>query len=208
MATLKKFDKVFCTRIWPKKTRHFGSIGAHPAHQRALVPVHNFHFYCTCIIILCSCNIKPHPHLYTNAEWGRWKWEKCWCGCVSRDATNSIRLCGEHLVNSWMLSIWSRYSKKNTFAMLVVPSSQWMPNKPLFSICSGLLQSCKPCLHSYIDVDIPLNHVNTWTRQAYRCGRVMVARQTVLAHLLNRPRQKQRYLSQVGTWRECFRHLF
>ncbi len=81
-----------------------------------------------------NCDLKPRPHLYANAEWGMRKWEKCWCGHVTK--VNSIRLYGKHLVNSRMLLFRVGTSNKNTFAILGIHLARQMPNKPLFGIRS------------------------------------------------------------------------
>ncbi len=73
----------------------------------------------------------------------------------SGGAVNSINLCGERFLNSQMLSVWSRYFKKNMFAMLGIRLTRRTSNKPLFYICSGSPQSRMPRSWSRTDVDIP-----------------------------------------------------
>ncbi len=116
------------------------------------------------LVRVIEYGLKPHPHLYANAEWNIWKWEKCWCECVAK-AVRTAFICAANVqwtAKQYLFGVV--ISKKNTFAMLGIRLTRRTPNKPLFGICLGSLQSCMPNSCSCTDVDIPLQkYCNSWS---------------------------------------------
>ncbi len=114
--------------------------------------------------------VNPCSHLYANAEWGMRKWE------INVDVDVQLKCCEQYsfvwrtfgaqpnAIHCYPFGIGT--SKKNTFTILGAYLIRQTPNKPLFGIRLGSLQSRMPRSHTDVDIRSQLLFIEDGTQRS------------------------------------------